>query len=296
MEPLGKYLKEERELQNLSLEEVAEFTKIRKQFLNAIEEDSYELLPPAIYVKGYLTAYARYLGINPNEVVLRYQKYLEELTISEERSLKPLKLEPHKQISFPSKREALYLLLAILFTITLFATFFIRNLPQISFHDVLSQKELMPPPIPSIQIQEERKSQIEMSEPNKVKAENNVTSDTPIFKVMEADLGTVIKREGNHLTLEGKSREFICNNQIIYFLTKIKTNEELKIVHVWMWRGKEYHRNEIDVKASEWSVYSYITLRSHQFGDWKVEARVGDKVLASLSFNVTGYKEYLFAI
>jgi len=41
MESLGKYLKAERELRNLSLEETAKFTKIRKQFLEAIEEDRY---------------------------------------------------------------------------------------------------------------------------------------------------------------------------------------------------------------------------------------------------------------
>jgi hypothetical protein len=96
--------------------------------------------------------------------------------------------------------------------------------------------------------------------------------------------------------LKGKSKEFICNNQKVYFLTKIKTPKEGRIAHVWVWRGKEYHRYEMEVKAPEWSVYSYLTLRSHQSGDWKVEVRVGDKVLTSLSFNVTGYKENQFDI
>jgi cytoskeletal protein RodZ len=81
MESLGKYLKAERELRNLSLEETAKFTKIRKQFLKAIEEDRYELLPPAVYVKGFLTIYAKYLGLDPYDVVLRYQNYLKSLTI-----------------------------------------------------------------------------------------------------------------------------------------------------------------------------------------------------------------------
>jgi cytoskeletal protein RodZ len=39
MESPGKYLKAERELRNLSLEEVAKFTKIKEDFLKAIEED-----------------------------------------------------------------------------------------------------------------------------------------------------------------------------------------------------------------------------------------------------------------
>jgi len=71
VESLGKYLKTERERRNLSLEEAAKFTKIRIQFLRAIEEDRYELLLPNVYVKGFLTQYVRYLGLNPNEVILR---------------------------------------------------------------------------------------------------------------------------------------------------------------------------------------------------------------------------------
>ena len=60
MEPLGKYLKAERESRKLSLKEVSESTKIREPLLKAIEEDRYEFLPPT-YVKGFLNAYARYL-------------------------------------------------------------------------------------------------------------------------------------------------------------------------------------------------------------------------------------------
>ena len=46
MEPPGKYLKRERELRNLSIEEAAKLTKIRGHLLKAIEEDRYEILPP----------------------------------------------------------------------------------------------------------------------------------------------------------------------------------------------------------------------------------------------------------
>jgi cytoskeletal protein RodZ len=41
MEFPGKYLKAQRELRNLSLEEIAKSTKIRERFLRAIEEDQY---------------------------------------------------------------------------------------------------------------------------------------------------------------------------------------------------------------------------------------------------------------
>ncbi len=72
-ESLGNYLKREREAKNLSLKEVTKNTKITEQVLAALEEDQYDLLPSATYVKGFLSAYARFLGIDPNDVVLRYQ-------------------------------------------------------------------------------------------------------------------------------------------------------------------------------------------------------------------------------
>ena len=297
MEPPGKYLKRERELRNLSIEEAAKLTKIRGHLLKAIEEDRYEILPPGLYLRGFLMAYARYLGLDPNDVVLRYKKYLEELTISEEKPLEPKKLEPQKHALFPDKRATLYLLLAILFTVILFTTFFVTHIPQLSFPAVPSQKEPMLARIPSgPTIQGEGITQIEIPESKKMEVKDTVVTDRPMFEVIKAETGTVIGQEGNHLTLKGKSKEFTCNNQKIYLLTKIRTPERGRITHVWVWRGKEYHRNEIEVKAPEWSVYSYIILRPYQSGDWKVEVRAGDRVLASLSFNVSGYREYLFEI
>jgi transcriptional regulator with XRE-family HTH domain len=297
MESPGKYLKTERELRGLSREEVAESTKIREHFLKAIEEDRYELLPPGLYLRGFLTAYARYLGLDPNDVVRRYQKYLEELTISKERPLEPQKPVLHKRVSFPSMRDKLYVILAILLTMILFAAFFITHIPQLSFPAVPGQQEPMLARVPSgSHIQGGVRTQIEMPESKNVLMGDTIVRDRPIFEVIKAETGTVIGQEGNHLTMKGKSKEFTCNNQKIYLLTKIRTPEGGRITHVWFWRGKEQHRNEIEVKAPEWSVYSYLTLRPHQSGGWKVEVRIGDRVLASLNFNVSGYREYLFEI
>ena len=81
MESPGKYLKAERESRNLSLKQVSESTKIREHLLKTIEEDRYDLLPHAVFVKGFLTAYARYLGLDPKDIILCYQKYVESLII-----------------------------------------------------------------------------------------------------------------------------------------------------------------------------------------------------------------------
>lgn len=79
MESPGKFLKKERETRNISLEEISKFTKVKEHYLRAIEEDRYELLPAIPYVKGFLNVYARYLTLNPKEIVLQYENYLKSL-------------------------------------------------------------------------------------------------------------------------------------------------------------------------------------------------------------------------
>ena len=75
-ETLGKYLKQQRESKKISLREVAKSTKVRETILKAIEEDQHHLLPPTTYVKGFLLSYAKYLHLNPNDVLLRYERAL----------------------------------------------------------------------------------------------------------------------------------------------------------------------------------------------------------------------------
>jgi len=82
IESVGKYIKRERESRKISLGEVAKNTKVKQHILRAIEEDQYGSLPSPTYVKGFLLAYAKYLGLDPNDVLLRYESTLKGETIT----------------------------------------------------------------------------------------------------------------------------------------------------------------------------------------------------------------------
>jgi transcriptional regulator with XRE-family HTH domain len=287
MESLGEYLKAERELRNLSLEEAAKFTKIRKQFLKAVEEDKYELLPPAIYVKGFLTIYAKYLGLNPNDIVLRYQNYLKSLTIS-------FPPELQQQITTPKKRVRLRLfffpIFAIILSVFIFI-YYISNKPLVRLPTSSEEKESGPGPLSSVPSQVETQTtyqaeQRRISKPKGAKDEDIITTGSPFFEVLEVSIGRGIEREGGRLIITGECSEFTCNNQRAYLFSRIKTQREGKIAHVWLWEGKEFNKIEIETRPPAWSIYSYITLRPQHFGNWKAEVRDGDKVLASVSFKV----------
>nr|HDN00248.1 helix-turn-helix domain-containing protein [Deltaproteobacteria bacterium] len=91
-ESLGEYLKRERELRQISLEEVAEGTKIAIYRLRAMEADCWDKLPAEIFVKGFIKSYAEFIGLVPEDVILRYQEYAAQQTPDEptEPAHKPL--------------------------------------------------------------------------------------------------------------------------------------------------------------------------------------------------------------
>jgi len=72
MGSFGENLKRERELRGVSLDDIAEATKIGTRLLRALEEEQFELLPGGIFNKGFVRAYAKYLGINEDEAVADY--------------------------------------------------------------------------------------------------------------------------------------------------------------------------------------------------------------------------------
>jgi cytoskeletal protein RodZ len=167
MESLGKYLKAERESQNLSLQEVSESTKIREPLLRALEEDQYELISSPVYVKGFLDAYARYLGLDSNNIILQYQENYENKTPSKGPGLKQRKTSPslERWITFSKRRVTLWLLIIAISVMVLLIAMVIYRISLKSRHGSLRLSEdgsaLTPvPPVPSPPpIQEEANTQ-----------------------------------------------------------------------------------------------------------------------------------------
>ncbi|KAB7628402.1 RodZ domain-containing protein [Alkalilimnicola sp. S0819] len=65
----GHLLREARERKRLSLQAVAEHLNLRAQVVDYLEQDRYERLPPLIFVKGYLRAYAKLVD-EPEERIM----------------------------------------------------------------------------------------------------------------------------------------------------------------------------------------------------------------------------------
>ena len=64
MIPVGQDLRRERDLRGITLQEIAEATKINLRFLRELEEGNLDALPGEFFVRGIIREYAKYLGLN----------------------------------------------------------------------------------------------------------------------------------------------------------------------------------------------------------------------------------------
>ena len=71
VDSFGERMRREREMRGVSLDDIAEGTKIGTRLLRDLEEEQFELLPGEIFNKGFVRAYAKYLGLNEEEALAR---------------------------------------------------------------------------------------------------------------------------------------------------------------------------------------------------------------------------------
>lgn len=77
----GDELRREREIRGISLKEIAEATKVSQRLLEAIENDDYRYLPAPVFTRGFVREYARYLGLDCDEMVSRYIHFTHTLDV-----------------------------------------------------------------------------------------------------------------------------------------------------------------------------------------------------------------------
>jgi cytoskeletal protein RodZ len=99
---LGEILKSEREKKGIRLADIASVTKIPAANLKLMEEGNWKALPPNPFIKGFLTAYSKYVGLNSTEI---YHKYLLEIKPQEVMEVAPVPVPEPKQTQIKKEIE-----------------------------------------------------------------------------------------------------------------------------------------------------------------------------------------------
>ena len=73
MGDLGDRLRNARIEKNLTLLDVEEATKIRNKYLQALEEENFDVIPGRTYIKGFLRIYSKFLDIDPEEIISEFE-------------------------------------------------------------------------------------------------------------------------------------------------------------------------------------------------------------------------------
>mgnify|MGYP002682430424 CR=1 FL=1 len=71
MAGIGEALRSTREHRGLSIDQVAQDTRISPRFLEALEAEQFNELPAPVYVRGFLRSYANYLKLEPQPLLDR---------------------------------------------------------------------------------------------------------------------------------------------------------------------------------------------------------------------------------
>jgi cytoskeleton protein RodZ len=92
----GERLKRERELREVSLEEVAKSTRIAARFLQALENEQWDRLPGGVFGRGFVRSIARYLGLSEENLLSEYD-------LARGESANPIPQRPEERIPSPPK-------------------------------------------------------------------------------------------------------------------------------------------------------------------------------------------------
>ena len=67
--PLGETLRRARLSKNVTFEDAERVTRIRREYLEALEKEDFGRLPAPVYARGFLRSYAGYLGLDPGQLM-----------------------------------------------------------------------------------------------------------------------------------------------------------------------------------------------------------------------------------
>ncbi len=173
----GSMLKDERTRRGLTLEQVASATKISPTYLSALEQDEYHRFPSAVYARGFLQNYAKYLEVDVEKVIALYRR-----SVSDSKVISEIK-QPAPKVGLPK-----FVLTPSIFLIIFFAILVITTLGYLIYQFYNFQK----PPV------------LEISKPNN--AEVVDTSPIEVVGITDSGMFVTINDEPVKVSSEGAFR------------------------------------------------------------------------------------------
>lgn len=110
-ETVGQQLKQAREKQGLSVSQIADAQHLRNSIIQAIESGDYGQIDSELFLKGYVRAYAKQVGLNGDAIIAELDRELEPARLQKERELEANPLVDIERRRRKKRRVAKLLLL-----------------------------------------------------------------------------------------------------------------------------------------------------------------------------------------
>ena len=123
MQTVGSYLKSSREAKNISLSDISQHTKISKWYLDCLEKDELKDIPGGPYIKGYISSYAEFVGIDEDEAIEKYYSTHPESKLANQADTNIGKKSRFQGLTFISKKISILSLALIAMILLLAVTY-----------------------------------------------------------------------------------------------------------------------------------------------------------------------------
>lgn len=129
MSELGKLLKQARLEKGITLEQLQDSTKIRKRYLEAIEEEDFRVLPGTFYARAFIKSYAEAVGLDSEQLLNQYHHVIP--SVQADSRIEPVRRKPKSRALKNTDRIARW-------ASTLLVLFFFSLIIFLIYHYVLS--------------------------------------------------------------------------------------------------------------------------------------------------------------
>lgn len=130
MGAFGDRLRREREMRGVTLDEITESTKISRRHLEALEGEHFDQLPGGVFNKGFVRAYARFLGIDEDRAVADYSAASNEQPEAENKFPLEIHDEPNRELNPRSSNLPLVFAIAALIGVLVGYGFWVKSKPH----------------------------------------------------------------------------------------------------------------------------------------------------------------------
>jgi len=285
MSTFGERLRRERESRNITLQEMSESTKIPQHCFTLLEDDDFANLPGGLYNKGYIRAYAHFIGLDPEPWLKAYAlaQQTQEPAASEHNSeVLQAPVPSHPKVAdgsmgmrLRSWRRTWLLVPFAVILVGIAGWAYFRGGP---LEATISTKI----PAPAFEL-----------EPFEGRGEARQPEAGPTMHELSALLQptkgeTMIAVEGKgrlsipefgvgtrivHHQLENQAEHFAEGTEVWFWTRVIGGKAGEPIRHIWFHENREVGSVELILGGPHWRTQSSMTLHSGSAGRWAAEAR-----------------------